>query len=59
VQGAVGRHGEGTDGWGQAPALEDTGRDDWVWGWRQVVCYFAFTTPPTVENPVPLHESLP
>ena len=25
----------------------------------RVVCYLAFTTPPTVEDPVPLHESLP
>ena len=26
---------------------------------RRVVGYLAFTTPPTVEDPVPLHESLP
>jgi hypothetical protein len=26
---------------------------------KSVVCYLALTTPPTVEDPVPLHESLP
>ena len=42
---------------GQDRVLELVGRPKV--GLRRAVCYLAFTTPPTVEDPVPLHESLP